>query len=102
MLKCIEYGACPSFEVTYKNITGKEDDIFFYENWLTPAADFYSRANDALVDIRSSRMTSHEEISPNLFCTEYNSGEKIYVNYTDEDVVVNGLTIPANDFLRIN
>ena len=102
MLKCIEYGACPSYEVTYKNISGKKDDIYFYENWITPAAEFYARANEALVDIRSSRMTSHEEIAPDVFCTEYNSGEKIYVNYTEEDVVVSGLTIPANDFLRIN
>lgn len=102
MLRCIEYGACPTYEYTYENISGKSNDIFYYENWINSAADFYQRANKALSDIRSSRMTSHSEVADNVFCTEYNSGEKIYVNYTDNDVVISGLTIPANDFLRIN
>ncbi len=103
MLRCIEYGACPSYEWSYVQ-TDKDlkKDNLYYENWITSAADFYTRANEALADIRDSRMKSHEEISDGVFRTEYDTGAMIYVNYTDEDVVVSGITIPAGDFLRIN
>ncbi|MBQ2774496.1 MAG: hypothetical protein IJF40_01220 [Clostridia bacterium] len=103
MLRCVEYGACPSYEWSYEQ-TAKdgETDNLYYENWITSAADFYTRANDALADVRSSRMTSHEEIKDGVFCTEYDTGAMVYVNYSQENVVVSGITIPAGDFLRIN
>ena len=37
-----------------------------------------------------------------VFCTEYDTGAKIYVNYTQSDVTVSGITVPAGDFIRIN
>ena len=101
MLRCIEYGACPSYEWSYKQ-SAEKNDVLYYENWLNSAAEFYTRANDALGDVRSSRMTSHTEVADGVFCTEYDTGAMIYVNYTDSDVVVSGITIPAGDFLRIN
>ena len=47
-------------------------------------------------------MTSHSEIRNGVFCTEYDTGAKIYVNYTESDVNISGITVPAEDFLRIN
>ena len=47
-------------------------------------------------------MTSHSEIMSSVFCTEYDTGAKIYVNYTESDVTVSGITVPAGDFIRIN
>ncbi len=103
MLRCVEYGASPAYEWSYEQTTkDDETDNLYYENWITSAADFYTRANEALADIRSSRMTSHEEIMEDVFCTEYDTGAMVYVNYSEKDVVVSGITIPAGDFLRIN
>ena len=76
--------------------------MLYYENRLNSAAEFYTRANEALGDVRSSRMNSHTEVTDGVFCTEYATGAMIYVNYTDSDAVVSGITIPAGDFLRIN
>lgn len=110
-LRSIEYGADPSFEWTYsasytdkknKGEDGEKSGGVYYENWIASAADFYERADSALRDVQSARMTSHSEVRTGVFCTEYDTGAKIYVNYTDSDVTVSGITVPAGDFLRIN
>lgn len=111
-LRCVEYGASPAYEWTYsstyadkKNKSGEdgaETSGVYYENWIASASEQYERADAALKDLQASRMTSHSEIMNGVFCTEYDTGAKIYVNYTDSDVTVSGITVPAGDFLRIN
>lgn len=111
-LRCVEYGASPAYEWTYsstyadkKNKSGEdgaESSGVYYENWIASASEQYERADAALKDLQASRMTSHSEIMNGVFCTEYDTGAKIYVNYTDSDVTVSGITVPAGDFLRIN
>lgn len=111
-LRCVEYGASPAYEWTYsstyadkKNKSGEdgaEASGVYYENWIASASEQYERADAALKDLQASRMTSHSEIMNGVFCTEYDTGAKIYVNYTDSDVTVSGITVPAGDFLRIN
>ena len=111
-LRCVEYGASPAYEWTYsdtyadkKNKSDEDNtDTFgvYYENWIASASEFYERADAALKDLQTSRMTSHSEIMGGVFCTEYDTGAKIYVNYTESDVTVSGITVPAGDFIRIN
>lgn len=111
-LRCVEYGASPAYEWTYsgtyadkKNKSDEDStDTFgvYYENWIASASEFYERADAALKDLQGSRMTSHSEIMGGVFCTEYDTGAKIYVNYTESDVTVSGITVPAGDFIRIN
>lgn len=111
-LRCVEYGASPAYEWTYSSTyadkknksdeDGAETSGVYYENWIASASEQYERADAALKDLQASRMTSHSEIMNGVFCTEYDTGAKIYVNYTDSDVTVSGITVPAGDFLRIN
>lgn len=111
-LRCVEYGASPAYEWTYsdtyadKKNKSDEDSTdtvgVYYENWIASASELYERADAALKDLQAARMTSHSEIMSSVFCTEYDTGAKIYVNYTESDVTVSGITIPAGDFIRIN
>ena len=111
-LRCVEYGASPAYEWTYsgtyadkKNKSGEDSTEtvgVYYENWIASASELYERADAALKDLQASRMTSHSEIMGGVFCTEYDTGAKIYVNYTESDVTVSGITVPAGDFIRIN
>lgn len=103
MLKCIEYGACPHFEWNYESLSDDTTaDIFYYDNTINTAADFYTRANEALNDLRDARITDHYEVDDGVFCTEYDTGSMIYVNYTDSDYTVLGAVVEARDFIRIN
>ncbi len=103
MLRCIEYGACPHYKWNYTPISGVgENDIYYYDNTINSAAEFYSRANLALHDIMNARMTDHYKVSDGVFCTEYDSGAMIYVNYTDKDYSVKGIVVESGNFLRVN
>ena len=103
LLKCIEYGACPHYEWNYEPIKDKtETDVFYYDNTINTAAEFYTKANEALNDLRNARMTDHYEVENGVFCTEYDTGTMIYVNYTDSDCTVLGAVVEARSFIRIN
>lgn len=103
LLKYIEYGACPHFEWNYEPVIGNtENDVFYYNNTINKAAEFYSQANEALNDLRDARMTDHYEVDDGVFCTEYDTGSMIYVNYTNNDYSVLGVVVEARSFLRVN
>ena len=103
LLKCIEYGACPHYEWNYEPVTdATETDIFYYDNTINTAAEFYTKANEALNDLRNARMTDHYEVENGVFCTEYDTGSMIYVNYTDSNCTVLGAVVEARSFIRIN
>ena len=66
------------------------------------AADYYQQADQALADLRGARMTKHSVVQENVYCTEYDSSSLVYVNYGETEATVNGVTIPARSFLRLN
>ena len=103
MLRCIEYGACPHYMWNYTPIAGDgESDPFYYDNTINSAADYYARAQEMLNDLRDARITDHYEVRDGVFCTEYDNGAIICVNYSDSPCEVLGATAPAGDFVRIN
>ena len=102
LLKYIEYGACPHFEWNYEPLTNQtKNDVFYYDNTINTAADFYAKANETLNDLRDARMTDHYEVDDGIFCTEYDTGSMIYVNYTDSDYSTLGVVVEARSFLRV-
>lgn len=102
-LRCVEYGACPHFEWSYEPVSeDSENDIFYYDNTINSAAEFYAEADKALSDLRNARMTDHYEVADGVFCTEYDTGSMIYVNYTDSDYSTMGVVVEARNFLRVN
>lgn len=103
LLKNIEYGACPHFEWNYESVINRtENDSFYYDNTINAAAEFYTEANETLNDLRDARITDHYEVEDGIFCTEYDTGARIYVNYTNTDFSVLGVVIEARNFLRVN
>lgn len=103
LLKYIEYGACPHFEWNYEALSGQtKNDPFYYDNTINAAADFYVQANETLNDLRDARMTDHYEVDDGVFCTEYDTGSMIYVNYTNNDFSTLGIVVEARSFLRVN
>lgn len=103
LLKYIEYGACPHFEWNYESLSGQtKNDPFYYDNTINDAAEFYAQANETLNDLRDARMTDHYEVDDGVFCTEYDTGSMIYVNYTNNDYSTLGVVVEARSFLRVN
>ena len=103
LLKYVEYGACPHFAWSYEPVGESEnDDIYYYDNTINTAAEYYAEVDGILNDLRDARMTDHYEVADGVFCTEYDTGSLVYVNYTDSDYETLGVTVEANGFIRIN
>lgn len=103
LLKYVEYGACPHFEWSYEPVSDDaESDVYYYDNTINTAAKYYAEVDDILNDLRDARMTDHYEVADGIFCTEYDTGSLVYVNYTDSDFETLGVTVEARSFLRVN
>ncbi len=104
LLRSVEYGACPNYEWVYAlpEESAQAGGAFVFESTVNDAAKFYIEVNDALADLRGARMTDHQKIADGVYMTEYDSSSMVYVNYNDEAATVDGVTVPAKDFIRIN
>lgn len=100
-LKSIEYGCLPSAEWYCTKFAEELDGKYYYDSNINDMVSFYAKANDILGDIRAERMTSHYKEQDGVYCTEYDNSTKVYVNYTDKDITVNGIKIPAMDCVKI-
>ena len=100
-LKCMEYGALPSFEWYYEDTESDTlDEVYKYENSMLKASQYYTKAS-VMNDTRSSRMTSHQAIKENVYLTQFSNGVKVYVNYNDTAVEVNDIYIGAKSFVKV-
>lgn len=104
-LKWVEYGYVPYFELTH---SGSEDLMYTdyntlysstYSAWLDDAASIYVDFNKNLTGVRNAYMESHEEVAADVFKVTYSNGEAVYVNYNEEAVTVDGVTIEAEDYV---
>lgn len=100
-LKCVEYGCLPSARWYCTQLDNETDKKFYYDNNINDMVNYYTKINDALGNIQASRMTSHYKVQNGLYCTEYDNSIKVYVNYTDKDITINGIKIPSMDCVKI-
>lgn len=97
LLKCVEYGAQPYYLWVFDGVSHYDSEQTFNE-----AVSFVLRASEELGDLSSCRMTAHEEIEENVFCTEYDSGARVYVNYNNYSVNIGDISVLPYDYIRIN
>lgn len=103
MLKCVEYGAIPYYRWHYADLTVEENkDSLHYMNTVNQAQLLYENAKNLFYDLQGARITAHQQLSKNLYMTQYDGTTKIYVNYGKAAVSVDGVTVDAKSFLRVN
>ena len=60
------------------------------------------KAYDQFVRLRHlqlEEMLEHRELAPGFVRVSYGNGQKVYVNHTAEAKTLDGVTVPAQDFL---
>ena len=73
-----------------------------YAAWHDDMIEIYTRFNTELGHIYNQEMTDHVNFTPELSCTSYEDGTKVYVNYGyTESVTSDGVTVPARDYLVV-
>ena len=60
------------------------------------------RASDELGELGQCRIVSHSETESNVFCTGYDNGALVYVNYNNYSVNIGDISVLPYDYIRIN
>lgn len=106
-LKLIEFGGRPAFYFYSKFVSNGKD--WMGDNDLHSGTDEELRKSVAKVrkgwDVYSQLshlqfefMEDNVELAPDLWCTSYADGEKVYVNYGKSAVRFEGVEVPAEDW----
>ncbi len=101
-LKSVEYGCLPNVLWYCSTYDDTLDENYYYDKNINDVVALYTKANSALSTIRDARMTAHDKVQDGVYCTEYNNSIKVYVNYTDKPVTINGITVNATDCVAIS
>lgn len=103
-LQMIEAGVYPSFYVTYEN-----SSALIYTNSSNLYSTEYATYADTIVEYdqafrelaektADANIVAHEKLEEGATRVTYSNGVKVYVNYTDSDVTVDGITIPSMSY----
>ena len=108
LLRHIEYGAYPSFIVSGCDSldlfrTAQEDyySANFYD-WEEYILEAYQTVNAALAPLRGRSITGHTAIVDGFIRVTYDGGAVVYVNYTDEALTDENITVAAFGYAVVN
>ncbi len=103
-LRAVEYGAMPSYMMTYDQPSKLDRTLVdyvissSYTDWVQVSAEQYKQAAAALAQVADQFITAHEQLGTDLFGTTYGNGTQIIVNYGDKAAIVQGVSVPAAGF----
>jgi len=70
-----------------------------FKDWEDKIYHVYGEVNEALSKVKGAAFVSHQTESEGVYCTSYDNGVQIYVNYNNEDYVTEkGVTVPAGGY----
>ncbi|MFC5652575.1 DUF5696 domain-containing protein [Paenibacillus solisilvae] len=98
-LRAIEFGAIPSYELTFEE-TSKlqrtmEDRLFssHYTDWIDASQAEYEDYRKVADSTINEQMINHEKISNDVYRTTYSNGLAVIVNYGTQAAAVDGVQI---------
>lgn len=100
-LKLVETGIYPSFYLTYENpselIYTNSSDVYTsqYTVYREQILSYYRELKAVNELVRGSVIVNHEINDSGVTIVTYDNGVKLYVNYSDADVTVDGTAVPA-------
>lgn len=100
-LKLVETGIYPSFYLTYENpselIYTNSSDVYTsqYTVYRDQILSYYKELKAVNELVSGSVIVNHEVTDTGVTIVTYDNGVKLYVNYSDADVTVDGTTVPA-------
>lgn len=106
-LKLIETGSSVYYLLGYESNSLINNTVLFdhlytfqYDLWMSDLQETYLSVNEALEGTIGHSIESHETIQDGLVKVVYENGITIYVNYTDNDIEIDGLTVTAKNYVR--
>ncbi len=105
VLKCAEYGAGLNFTFMAEDgkVLQETDYTGYYASgytvWGEEAKEIITRYQKEMAGLNRLTITGHEAVSDNVYITTFENGTKVYVNYGEEGFPIDGIEIPACDYL---
>ncbi|MCL5947116.1 MAG: DUF5696 domain-containing protein [Chloroflexi bacterium] len=107
-LREIEYGAVPSFQLTYIPTSRLNLALLTYTDWSSTWTEWidelvreYEDVNVQLAPTFNQFMVDHQQLAPNIFETSYANGTKVIVNYTNQRFVIGNIAVDALSYAVI-
>ncbi len=106
-LKAMETGSGLSFMLSndYSADTVLNKHTVFYatvyEDNIDLIDSMLKESKAYLNAVKSAKITSHSYVTATATKTVFDNGVKVYVNYSDNDITVENVKVPANDFVAI-
>lgn len=103
-LKMIEYGAYPSFILTYEDASRLKDtnssDIYSSQFSLLKekVAGYYRELSDIFGKVEGADIQSHRILKENVVLVSYSNGVRILVNYSKASFTYQGVTVNAEAY----
>ncbi|MCR5329948.1 MAG: hypothetical protein K6E62_02015 [Lachnospiraceae bacterium] len=104
-LKWIEFGSAPSFYLTYESalkLRNTGNDRLFsstFSDWEPEVVSVYDEYRRNFGKIFGVRMKEHEVLGPDYRKVTYENGYIVYINYSDKEAVIEGVTVPAKNYI---
>lgn len=103
-LQMIEAGVYPSFYITYENssalIYTNSCDLYSteYSTYKDTIVDYDAKLREVAQAVDGAFIVKHEKSDSGVTAVTYSNGVVIYVNYAEQDVTVDGVTVPAMSY----
>lgn len=107
ILYSAEYGAGLSYTVMKESAFALQKTLYTeyygstFDNCSQTIIDTYARYNSELGHTFNQEMTDHKNLTETVSMTQYQDGTKVYVNYGYTDQTVEGVKVPARDYLVV-
>lgn len=104
LLVAIEQGAYPHFVWSYDDsseLKFTNYDQYFstqYEIWLEEAVAMYKEVNQVLAEVSNATIIERIVHEPGVVEVHYDNGIRIFVNYSDQEVAVNGVQVASRNY----
>lgn len=104
VLNLVENGASPHFIFSFESANEiKKTGLnrFYattYANWKDDAVSIYTEVNNALKYVNGAAMINHEILNDGVRAVTYSNGVTIYINETNADQTVDGISVPARSY----
>ncbi|MBO5054919.1 MAG: hypothetical protein J6C64_00990 [Lachnospiraceae bacterium] len=104
VLNLVENGASPHFIFSWENANEIKNtglNRFYattYSNWKDDAVSIYTEVNNALKYVNGAAIINHEILNDGIRAVTYSNGVIIYINETNADKTVDGISVPARSY----
>lgn len=104
LLKCVESGAGLNYKWIYESnsiLKETEYDYLYsvnYEAWIEKAIEDYTRLNEEIGYLQNEEIILHEILGEEVVKVTYGDGSIVYINYSNDSLILDGITIQALDY----